>query len=280
MELTNLSVIRELMGEESFKKKFGQNFLINPQIPIRIAEAGVCEGVLEIGPGIGTLTKELCQRAKKVVAIEIDTTLIPILDKTLAEYDNVKVINADVTKVDLKKLISEEFEGMQVSVCANLPYYITSPIIMQLLEENVVLEKITVMVQKEFADRIVSAAGSEQYGAITASVSYYGKVKKLFGVSAGCFMPRPKVDSAVIQIELFKNPPVDADRDLLFKVIRAAFGQRRKTLANTLTSADLVSKEDVGTVIESAGYSRDIRGEKLDIFGFARIANEIEKLKK
>ena len=279
MELTNLSVIRSLMGENAFKKKFGQNFLTNPAIPERIAEAGALEGVLEIGPGIGTLTKELCKRAKKVVAIEIDSDLLPILDITLAEFDNVKIINADVTKLDLSALIKEEFGDMQVSVCANLPYYITSPIIMQLLEEGAGVKRITVMVQKEFADRLCSQAGSEDYGAITAACAYFGRAKKLFSVSAGNFVPRPKVDSAVLTVEVYDTPIVDTDKKMLFKVIKAAFGMRRKTLANALTTLDGLSKEDAEAAITAAGFDKGVRGEKLDIFGFARVAEEIIKLK-
>jgi 16S rRNA (adenine1518-N6/adenine1519-N6)-dimethyltransferase len=267
------------MGDNAFKKKSGQNFLINPRIPERIAEEGALEGVLEIGPGIGTLTKELCKRAKKVVAIEIDRDLIPILDITLAEFDNVKVINADVTKLDLTALIREEFGDMEVSVCANLPYYITSPIIMQLLEEGAGVKKITVMVQKEFADRLCSSAGSEEYGAITAACAYFGKARRLFTVAAGNFMPKPKVDSAVLTVDVYDAPIVDTDRKMLFKVIKAAFGMRRKTLANALTSVDGLSKEDAESVITLAGFDKTVRGEKLDIHGFARVAEEIIKLK-
>lgn len=277
MELTNLSVIRNLMGDSSFKKKFGQNFLTNPAIPERIAKEGALEAVLEIGPGIGTLTKELCKRAKKVVAIEIDSELIPILDKTLAEFDNVKVINSDVMKIDLAALIREEFEGMEVSVCANLPYYITSPIIMQLLESRCGAKKITVMVQKEFAERICSSAGSDAYGAITAVTAYYGKARRLFTVSAGNFTPVPKVDSAVIGIDIYDAPPVETNEKIFFSVIKAAFGQRRKTLANALTTMG-ITKGDAEAVIEKAGFAPAIRGERLDIYGFAKIANLISEI--
>lgn len=286
MDLTDISVIRSLLGDEqtSFKKKFGQNFLTNRQVVRRIAESAADShtGILEIGPGIGTLTKELCEVAKRVVAVEIDDSLIPILSKTLDGYDNLTVINSDILKVDLKKLTEEYFPDCErIAVCANLPYYITTPILMFLLESGIPFESITVMVQKEVADRLTAAAGSPLYGAVTASVSYYGQAKKLMNVSAGNFIPAPKVDSAVVQITLYKEPPiVTADTDLFFETIRAAFGQRRKTLVNALSSAfPTLAKADIADAVVSCGFDPNVRGEKLNIVDFAKIADGIYRLK-
>lgn len=278
MKLTDIGTVKELMGENAFKKQFGQNFLISESVPRRIAEAGACEGVLEIGPGIGTLTRELCAKAKKVVAVEIDTSLLPILDKTLADFDNVTVISSDVMKVDLSALVKEHFADCEsVAVCANLPYYITSPVIMKLLESGVKFASVTVMVQKEVAIRLAAPAGHETYGALTAAVSYYGQVKKLFDVPAGCFMPKPKVDSAVVKISLYEKPPVDADKDTLFKVIKGAFAQRRKTLLNSLsTVVGHIPKAELGEIIKSCGFPETVRGETLDIAAFAKIASAID----
>ena len=286
MDLTDISVIRSLLGDEqtSFKKKFGQNFLTNRQVVRRIAESAADSrhGILEIGPGIGTLTKELCEVAKRVVAVEIDDSLIPILSKTLDGYDNLTVINSDILKVDLKKLTEEYFPDCEgIAVCANLPYYITTPILMFLLESGIAFESITVMVQKEVADRLTAAAGSPLYGAVTASVSYYGQAKKLMNVSAGNFIPAPKVDSAVVQITLYKEPPiVTADTDLFFETIRAAFGQRRKTLVNALSCAfPMLAKADIADTVVSCGLDPNVRGEKLDIADFAKVADGIYRLK-
>lgn len=281
MKLTDLSTIREVMTRHgvSFQKKFGQNFLISPQVPVNIANAAVellpekC-GILEIGPGIGTLTYELSSRADKVVALEIDTSLIPILNETLADCPNTTVINQDVLKTDLCELIDREFTscGLKVAVAANLPYYITTPIIMKLVESRLPLESITVMIQKEVASRLVAPAGDSEYGAITASLAYYGKVERLFNVPAGCFVPAPKVDSTVIRIVLHKEPPVNVkDEAMLFKVIRGAFAQRRKTLANSLRTE--FPKEVIPGAIESAGLPSDIRGERLTLEDFAKLAD-------
>lgn len=286
MDLTDISVIRSLLGDgqTSFKKKFGQNFLTNRQVVRRIAESAADNrtGILEIGPGIGTLTKELCEVARHVVAVEIDDSLIPILSKTLDGYDNLTVINSDILKVDLKKLIEEHFPDCEkIAVCANLPYYITTPILMFLLESGIAFESITVMVQKEVADRLIAAAGSPLYGAVTASVSYYGQAKKLMNVSAGNFIPAPKVDSAVVQITLYKEPPiVTADTDLFFETIRASFGQRRKTLVNALSSAfPKLAKSDIADAVVSCGLDPNVRGERLDIADFAKVADSIYRLK-
>ena len=281
MKLTDLSTIREVMTKHgvSFQKKFGQNFLISPEVPVKIAEAAVGllperRGISEIGPGICTLTRELSPRADKVVAIEIDTSLIPVLSETLADLDNTSVINADVLKTDLGKLIEREFTplGLSVAVAANLPYYITTPIIMKLVESRLPLESITVMIQKEVAARLVAPAGDPEYGAITASLAYYGSVERLFNVPAGCFVPAPKVDSTVIRIKLHKTPPVLVkDEDTLFRVIRGAFAQRRKTLANSLRTE--FPKEIIPEAIEKAGLQPDIRGERLTLEDFARLSD-------
>lgn len=284
MKLTDLSTIREVMTRHgvSFQKKFGQNFLISPQVPVNIAEAAVGlmperRGILEIGPGIGTLTRELSERADKVVALEIDSSLIPVLDETLADCPNTKVLNQDVLKTDLCELIEREFisEGLHAAVAANLPYYITTPIIMKLVESRLPLESITVMIQKEVAARLVAPAGDPEYGAITASLAYYGRVERLFNVPAGCFIPAPKVDSTVIRIVLHKNPPVYVKNEqTLFKVIRGAFAQRRKTLANSLCTE--FPKEIIPDAIAAAGLPAGIRGEKLTLEDFARLADLLE----
>ena len=286
MKLTNIGIVKELMEKHGikFQKKFGQNFLINADVPYRIAEeCGACENdcVLEIGPGIGTLTQELCFVAKKVVAVEIDSGLIPVLQETLAEFDNVEIINSDIMKTDIKKLYEEKFAGNDVYVCANLPYYITTPILMLLLESRLPFKKMTFMVQKEVADRLCAQPADSDYGAVTAAVNYYGEVKKLFNVSAGNFMPAPKVDSAVIQISLYERPPVDvADEKLFFNTIRAAFEQRRKTLVNALNGKVNISKEQISKTIENIGLDINIRGERLGIKEFAALSNEIKKIQK
>ena len=286
MKLTDISVIRSLLGEEqtTFKKKFGQNFLINESVVERIADGCGNDsraGVLEIGPGIGVLTCQLAKRFDKVVTVEIDDTMIPILEKTLAEFDNISVIHSDILKVDLKALVEEHFSDvLEIRVCANLPYYITTPILMYLLESGVKFKSITVMVQKEVADRLTAPAGSSLYGAITASLSYYGKATRLFVVSAGNFMPAPKVDSAVVRIDLFDTPPVDANFKTLMRVIRGAFLQRRKTLVNALASEfSHISKENIGKAIVSCGLSADIRGEKLSLDDFAKVANALDDMR-
>ena len=290
MKLTDLSVIRSLLGEEgtSFKKKFGQNFLTNESVVERIAASALPDipdpaeklGILEIGPGIGVLTQKLSAVAHKVTAVEIDTTLLPILEKTLADCPNVRVINNDIMKVDLPALIAQEFaDCTRLAVCANLPYYITTPILMALLESKLPFSSITVMVQKEVAERLCAPAGSDAYGAITAVLTYYGVTKRLFTVTAGNFVPAPKVDSAVVQIKLHRAPPVAVDsEEMLFAVIKAAFGQRRKTLQNALSALPRVSKEQVAAAIAEAGFTPTVRGEALDLAGFAKIANLLARL--
>lgn len=282
MKLTSLSEVKNIMERHGlrFNKGYGQNFLINEAVPKRIAaECGASSdsGILEIGPGIGTLSQELCRLYKKVVAVEIDTSLIPALSETMAEFDNFKVINADVLKVDLPKLISDEFADMPLTVCANLPYYITTPIIMGLLESGCNFDNITVMIQKEVALRLCAKPGDSDYGAVTASVARYGRASRLFNVSAGSFIPAPKVDSAVIRIEVDKERRYSVKSEaLMTRVIRGAFAQRRKTLVNSLSSEfSELSKDELTKAVVSVGYSADIRGEKLGTVDFALVADAI-----
>ena len=280
MDLCNLSVIKSVMADAgiTFRKEFGQNFLINRIIPEEIAEQCADDSesmILEIGPGIGCLTAELACRYAKVVAVEIDKGLIPVLDRTLAEFDNVTVINEDVMKIDLPALIAEHSEGRPVSVCANLPYYITTPILMMLLESGVKFRTITVMVQNEVAQRLVAPPGKADYGAITAILGYYGAVRRLFKVSAGSFVPAPKVDSAVIRIDLYREPKyTPKDETLMRNVIKAAFEMRRKTLQNAL-SAKLsgYTKDEIKDAIVSIGYPETVRGECLSTEDFVKLSD-------
>ncbi len=272
------------MQEFTKKKALGQNFLTNDHIPERIAEECGVENnsaVIEIGPGMGILTNQLSLRANKVIAVELDDELIPILKERFAERDNVKIIHNDILKCDIKGIIDENIGLMPVYVCANLPYYITTPILMMLLEGEYGFESITVMVQKEVADRLCSPAGSAAYGAVTASVSYYGKVEKLFKVGAACFSPKPKVDSMVIKITPYKIKPVKPDNEkLFFRVIKASFATRRKTLLNSLSSSfGDISKADLEKII-TARYPATVRGETLTVAEFAYISNEINKIYK
>lgn len=278
--LSDIGTIKDILSRHgfTFSKALGQNFLINPSVCPRMAScsgAGKGVGVIEVGPGIGVLTNELCQLADKVVAVELDKRLLPVLDETLAEYDNIKVVNADVLELDLNQLIKDEFEGLEVVVCANLPYYITSPVIMKLLEDRLPISAVTVMVQKEAAQRICAEVGSRMSGAVTVSVNYYAKPQMLFGVSAGSFMPAPKVDSAVIRLDILKEPPVQADEGLFFAVVRAAFSQRRKVISNSLSAGLGKSKEEILAVLEAANVPPTARAEKLSLENFAAIANAI-----
>ena len=268
----------------NFQKKFGQNFLIDTHVLekiIRAAEITKDDCVLEIGPGIGTMTQYLCENAGKVIAVEIDKNLIPILTgDTLAAYDNVKVINSDVLKLDLKKLAEEENGGRPIKVVANLPYYITTPIIMGLFEAGVPLASITVMVQKEVADRMQAKPGGKDYGALSLAVQYYADPYIAANVPPNCFMPRPNVGSAVIRLTLHEKPPVEvADEGLLFKLIRASFAQRRKTLVNGLTNSPELSytKEEVTEALEACGHAPTVRGEALTLEQFAELANVLMK---
>ena len=279
--LSDIGTIKEILGKHgfTFSKSLGQNFLINPSVCPRMAELSGADkgvGVIEVGPGIGVLTNELCKLADKVVAIELDKRLLPVLDETLSEYDNLKVVNADVLEIDLHKLIEDEFQGMEVVVCANLPYYITSPVIMKLLEEKLPISAITVMVQKEAAQRICAEVGSRESGAVTVSVNYYAQPQMLFSVSAGSFMPAPKVDSAVMRLDVLKTPPVEVkDEKKFFAVIKSAFSQRRKVISNSLSSGLSLSKADVATLLEKSGVPQTARAEKLTLQNFADIANNL-----
>lgn len=280
-KLSNINTVKEILSKHgfTFSKALGQNFLINPSVCPRMAmECGVDEnsGVIEVGPGIGVLTNELAKRAKKVIAVELDKRLLPVLEETLGEYENVKVINEDVMKIDLNKLIEEEFEGMNVCVCANLPYYITSPIVMRLLEEKLNVSSITVMVQKEAAQRICANVGTRQCGAVTAAVWYYSEPELLFNVSSGSFMPAPKVDSAVIRLNIRKEPPVSVkSEEVFFKTIKAAFSQRRKNIANSLSGGLSVGKQEIISVLEDCGIPASKRAEELTLENLGKIADRL-----
>ena len=265
----------------NFQKKYGQNFLIDDNIVEKIVrEAGVTKDdfVLEIGPGIGTMTQVLCEHAREVVAVEIDDKLIPILEETLGEYDNVSVIHNDILKVDIAALAEERNGGNPIKVVANLPYYITTPIIMGLFESKVPIDSITIMVQKEVADRMQVGPGTKDYGALSLAVQYYAKPEIVVNVPPTCFMPRPNVGSAVIRLVRHENVPVDVkDEKLMFKIIRASFNQRRKTLANGLSNSSEIhlSKEVITTSIEKLGRGPSIRGEALTLSEFAELSNII-----
>lgn len=265
----------------SFQKKFGQNFLIDTHVLDKIISAAHItkeDMVLEIGPGIGTMTQYLAEAAGKVIAVEIDRNLIPILEDTLSEYNNVRVINEDVLKLDLRKLADEENGGKAIKVVANLPYYITTPIIMGLFENHVPVESITVMVQKEVADRMQTGPGNKDYGALSLAVQYYAEPYIVANVPPNCFMPRPKVGSAVIRLTRHEKPPVEVkDEKLMFDIIRASFNQRRKTLANGLNNSDKItcSKEIITEAIEKLGKGASVRGEALSLQEFASLSNDI-----
>ena len=269
--------------EFCFQKKFGQNFLIDGHVLDKIiAGAGVTKDdmVLEIGPGIGTMTQYLAEAAGKVVAVEIDRNLLPILQETLADYDNVKVIHADVLSLDLEKLVQEENGGRPIKVVANLPYYITTPIIMALFEQHVPLANVTVMVQKEVAARMKSGPGSKDYGALSLAVQYYAEPHIVANVPCNCFMPRPNVDSAVIRLTRYEEPPVQVkDEKMLFKIIRASFNQRRKTLQNGLNNSSELNftKDQIAAAIAEAGFSPSVRGEALTLEQFAKLTDILLK---
>lgn len=266
----------------NFQKKFGQNFLIDANILeniITAADIGKEDCILEIGPGIGTMTQYLCEHAREVVAVEIDKNLIPILQNdTLSAYDNVTIINEDILKVDINKIVKEKNDGRPIKVVANLPYYITTPIIMGLFESHVPLESITIMVQKEVAERMQVGPGTKDYGALSLAVQYYAKPKVVLTVPATCFMPRPNVDSAVIKLTRYQNPPVVTENEaFMFDIIRASFNQRRKTLVNGLTNAAglKVTKESVLSALHEMGLSETVRGEALTLEQFAKLTDLI-----
>ena len=276
--LSNISVIRDVLSRHgfSFSKGLGQNFLINPTVCPRMAEMGNAKpgwGIIEIGAGVGVLTAELARRADKVVCIEIDSRLLPVLDETLAEFDNIKIVNEDVLKVDLHRLIEQEFAGMPVAVCANLPYYITSPIIMNLLEAHLPIASLTVMVQKEAAARLCAEPGSREVGAVSIAVRYYSDPKILFQVSRGSFLPAPDVDSTGIRLDVRDHPPVEVgSEEQFFKVVRAAFSQRRKTLPNTLSAGLGIPKAQAIEMLEKAGIPTNLRAEQLTLDQFALLS--------
>ena len=286
IEVTNIHVMKPLLAEHGFhfSKAKGQNFLIAGWVPERIAEdAGVDAGagVLEIGPGIGPLTQQLCLRAGKVCAVELDTRLQPILDMTVGEFSNLEIIWDDVLKQDVASLVREKFDGLRPMACANLPYYITSPILSALLEAEC-FDSVTVMVQKEVAQRIAAKPGSADYSAFTVFCQYYAQPELLFDVPAGCFLPQPKVTSAVIQLKCRKELPWQIeDKDIFFRTVRASFAMRRKKLSNGLASGfPELGKNGAAEVIEAAGFDANVRGETLGIPEFARLANEIVKWRK
>lgn len=277
-KLSDISTIRTVLEKNGFhfSKALGQNFLINPSVCPRMAAlsgAADCAGAVEVGPGIGVLTWELSRVAKKVVSIELDKRLLPVLDETLADCDNVKILNADVMKLDLRRMIEEEFPGGEVAVCANLPYYITSPVIMRLLEERLPVTSITVMVQKEAAERLCAHPGERACGAVSAAVWYYAEPEILFQVSRGSFMPAPNVDSAVIRLRIRRTPPVEvADEPFFFRVVRAAFAQRRKTAVNSIANTLGRSKQAVAAAFDAAGVPQNARAEALTLEDFAALA--------
>lgn len=285
-DLSDIGVIKSLLSRHgfSFSKALGQNFLVDPDVcPLMAKEGGVQKetGVLEIGAGIGVLTAELAKRAGKVVSIELDKRLLPVLSETLAEFDNVEIVNADILKLDLDTLIKEKFEGMRVVVCANLPYYITSPVIMLLLESRLPIEAVTVMVQREAADRLCAEVGSRRAGAVTVAVNYYAKARQLFEVSRESFLPSPNVDSAVIRLDIRPEPPVlVANEKTFFRMVKASFGQRRKTAANSISAGMGISKEKIAAAIEKAGFDSNVRAESLTMDELAVLATEIENIEK
>lgn len=283
--LTDPAVIKELLQRHgfSFSKALGQNFIINPSVCPRMAELGGAApgvGVLEIGPGFGVLTAELCRRAEKVVAVEVDDRLPPILAETLAEFHNVTIVPGDVMELDLSALIAEHFAGMPVVVCANLPYYITSPVIMRLLEQPLPIRSLTVMVQKEAAQRITAPPGTRECGAISAAVWYYSTPKLLFSISRGSFLPAPTVDSAVIRLDIPPELPADwPPKEDFFAVVRAGFGQRRKTLLNSLSAGLRWEKEDTRTLLETAGLPENTRAEQVTLEQWKALAAGYGKMK-
>ncbi len=279
--LSDISVVKQVLQKHgfNFSKALGQNFLINPTVCPRMAESCGADsntGVIEVGAGIGVLTAELAKRAKKVVSIELDKRLLPVLSETLGEFSNVEVVNADIMKTDLHKLIEEKFSGMDVVVCANLPYYITSPVITMLLEEKLPIKAITVMIQKEAADRLCTPVGSRDSGAITVCTNYYAEVKQLFNVSRGSFMPAPNVDSTVIRLDIRPEPAIEvSDEKKFFRMIKAAFAQRRKTAVNSISSGMGISKTQVAEALQKSGLDINVRAEKLTMDELAQLSENL-----
>ena len=282
MELTNVGVIKSILGRHgfSFTKSLGQNFLTNPSVAPKMAKeggAGPGMAVLEIGPGLGVLTKELAKAADQVLAVELDKKLEPVLKETLGDFDNVEVVYGDILKLDLEKLINEKFANKDFVVCANLPYYITSPIIMLLLESSLPFKSLTLMVQREAADRICAPVGSRQACALTVAVAYYAKAVKLFNVSRGSFLPQPKVDSCVIRLDLLEKPAIEVEDEAgFFRMVRAAFGQRRKTALNAISAGLDLPKEQVAEALKRAELAPNIRAEKLDMEQLGRLFKNLQ----
>ena len=280
-QLTDIAYVRALLERHGFRfsKSLGQNFLINPTVCPRIAALGHAQpgyGILEIGTGVGTLTAELAARADRVAAVELDTRLFPILEETLSAYSNVHIVHGDAMTYDLHALIAEEFPGLRVAVCANLPYYITSPLIMRLLESRLPVDTITVMVQKEAAQRLCAPVGTRQAGAVSVAVAYYGTARKLFDVARGSFMPAPNVDSAVIQITLHGECPWEiTDEALFFRMVRLGFSQRRKQLCSTLAAGFAVDKQTMASYFADAGIEPSVRIEALPMEALAALSNRI-----
>lgn len=285
MELTDLATIQAVLKRHGFRfsKSLGQNFLIDPSVCPRMAlESGAdqTKGVLEIGPGFGVLTRELSEQAGKVVAVELDKGLLPVLKETLDSRRNVEVVQGDVLKLDLAGLLREKFGGMEVAVCANLPYYITSPVIMRFLEERLPVTSLTVMVQKEAAERFCAPPGSRACGAVSVAVSYYTRPRILFEVPRTSFYPQPNVDSAVIRLEVLSEPSVGVGREKeFFRLVRAAFGKRRKTILNSVSSGMGLEKERVLSVLQDAGIPQSARAEQLTMEQFAALSNRLEERK-
>lgn len=281
MNLSDLNTIRAVLSRHGFhfSKSLGQNFLVNPAVCPRMAqECGAAPGVgvLEIGPGVGVLTAELAQRAEKVVAVELDQRLLPVLAETLAEYHNVKIISGDIMKLDLNRLLREEFPNLQAVVCANLPYYITSPVVMRLLEERLPVGAVTVMVQKEAAERLCAQPGSRACGAVSAAVQYYAQPEVLFGVDRQSFVPPPNVDSAVIRLTVRQKPEIQVKEEAkFFALVKAAFGQRRKTVLNSVSAGLSMNKGQVAAALERAGIAPNARAEQLTMEQLARFCREL-----
>lgn len=280
--LCNINVIKDVLKRHNFtfSKALGQNFLVNPTVCPKIAEMGNAAkgfGIIEIGTGIGVLTNELAKRADKVVAVEIDSRLIPVLEETLAEHSNVKIINDDIMKVDLHKLIEEEFNGLEVAVCANLPYYITSPVIMRLMEERLPIKSITVMVQKEAGQRLCAKMGTREMGAVTVAINYFSQPKLLFNVSRGSFMPPPNVDSCVVRFDIKETTPLGVtDEKFFFKTVRGAFSQRRKTLVNSVSASLSIDKSKVSEAVKRCGLEESVRPEKLSMEQLIKFSEELK----
>lgn len=282
MDLYDYNIVKKILSKHgfTFSKALGQNFLINPDVCPQMAESLSADentGVLEVGPGIGVLTKELCRVAGKVVSVELDKRLFPVLDETLAEFDNLEIINADVMKIDLNKLIEEKFSGCSsVKVCANLPYYITSPVIMTLLESKLPVDEIVVMVQKEAGERLCAEVGSRMAGAVTVAVNYYADSEILFDVNRDSFMPSPKVDSVVIRLAVRKNSKFEVSNEKkFFSLVKCAFSQRRKTALNSISNTMGVPKDKISAVFTELGLDTNIRAEKLTMNDFINIADRL-----